>query len=279
MTEITFSGDVEAFERACKLREEGKLKEALEAFTTVATNTADPVDGAGVLLNAAGTATTLGDYESAKHQLTTARRVLAPFVNLPSGAIDDHRIRYLRIDIEIAEAELSQAEGRHGDALARLDRLLDEYRAASPQQRSDDEYEIFQTQRAFLLVDLHRYSEALPILEEARSFKNRKELVTYFLGHTYVALGENLKGSDYLIRAIEMGLQPWFEFRAQCSLGRAYYKLHVFREAKLAFEKCAATADPVYIRKALLWEWLAATCRNLGLVMEAQHYEQRAKPS
>jgi tetratricopeptide (TPR) repeat protein len=64
--------DDHRFLKACQLRDEGKLADAIDEFREIAEGTRDPVDKAGVLLNMAATFQALGEYDQAKRQLSAA---------------------------------------------------------------------------------------------------------------------------------------------------------------------------------------------------------------
>jgi len=58
----------ERFLRACQLRDDGHLREAVDEFHRIANDTEDPIDKAGVLVNAATTLKALGEFDQARRQ-------------------------------------------------------------------------------------------------------------------------------------------------------------------------------------------------------------------
>lgn len=132
--------------------------------------------------------------------------------------------------------------------------------------------EMAQARRGFLLADLGRWKEALPILEEAESFEGRRSEILFYLGHCYVSGGDYSKAKGKIIEALRLGLPRNLEFRAHCELGMAYYRLKDYAQAKLEFERCATNGDPEYIKQAQIWMRLENTCRYLGLKEDADRY-------
>src|SRR5712664_3240202 len=265
--------------RASNLRDEGRFKEAITEFTRLAEDTPDPIDKAGILLNAATTLRALGECDLARSKLDAVRELVPPSQGACSNIESDSRSVFLTISVEIEEADICRVEGNKKEALAKLDDLMSRccHKLQEPDFRGS--YENIQTLRGFLLVDLGRWNEALPILEEAQSFEEPKALIDFYLGYCYVAAHEHAKGRDRLLNALRSGLPHQLEFRAHCALGKAYHKLEYYAQAKLEFEKCIETADTSYIWEHEIWRWLEITCRHLGLKDEAEKYAGLASGS
>lgn len=271
--------DAQRFEHACQLKEKGKLKESFEEFTKLADDSEDPIDKAGAVLYAAASLKMAGEFKLAKQQLNTVRGILANLPHLGKDTSTDERTVWLGIAVGFEEADVYRAEGQTEQALAKFRDVLSRFAVQLHQPSYRSDYEMIQTRHAFMLADLGRWDDALPILEEAESFEQDKGAINFYLGYCYVAIGDNAKGEQKLRKSLEMGLPPHFEYRAHCALGKAYHKLEDYAQAKLELEKGARTADPSYIRQAELWKWLEVTCRNLGLKDEAEHYAKLARPS
>jgi tetratricopeptide (TPR) repeat protein len=239
--------------------------------------TVDPIDRAGALLNVAATLTALGEYDLAKRQLDVVRLLTASSNSLSSTQVPEERVLELQLEIEVVHADIiNGGENKKEEALTTLSVLLEKHQSMKSNFRNV--YQMIQTRRGFILADLGRWRDALPILEEADSFEKPRELISFYLGHACVATGNYAKGKEKLVAALTLGLPPHFEFRAHCALGEAYYMLRAYLQAKLELEKCAEAANPSYIKQANLWEWLRATCMQLGLTDEAARYAQMARP-
>jgi len=269
--------DDKRFLNASKLRDQGNLREAINEFVGVAEDTDDPVDKAGVLLNVATTFDALGEYDQARQQLLAARRLVSSLEDWSAETPRDGRIVQLKVSLDFEDAEICSFEGQLDMALAKFDQLLKTYgRMLVEEPELRESYEMIQTRRAFLLADLGRWKEALPILKEAESFEERKPEIYFYLGHCYLSGGEHSKAAEKLIESLRLGLPASLEFRAHCELGMAHSNLRNYEQAKVEFEKCVASADQKYIEQAQIWKRLESVCRDLGLKDDADRYARAA---
>jgi len=271
-------------EQAYQLMQEGNYVEAVEQFFKVAAITDDFVDRAGILLNLATTLTELARFEEARTQIKAGEALLLAARRPSPDESDDLEIEALKIRFDFQEAYICRAEGKYEESLSKLDALLSNYDRVLrlPVMRSI--YELIRCRRAFQLCDLGHWSKAMPILEEAKTFKEEvivdllRGEISFYLGSCYFANDEFENAAAELSKSLRIGLPPNLEFRAHLTLGMADHKLENYAEAKLELEKAGQTADATYIKEARLWEWLESTCRHLGLTSEAECYAQLAKP-
>jgi tetratricopeptide (TPR) repeat protein len=268
--------DEERFDRACQLKDDGKLEESLQEFINIANDTDDCDDKPAAILYAAACLKMMGDWQRAKEQLDIVRLLVAD--SNPESE-NPERAECLRIAVAFEEGDILGGEGRSEEALAAFSSLLSSFAEQLREPFFRSLYEMTQMRRAFLLVDLGRWRDGLPILEEAGSFERHDGSVEFYLGYSYVASGDRIRVGAKLRKSLQMGLPKHLEYRAHCELGRNYHKLEDYELAKLELEKCAQTADPNYIRQSQLWRWIEVTCRHLGLKREAEHYRQLANPS
>lgn len=128
-------------------------------------------------------------------------------------------------------------------------------------------------QRGFLLMQLDRYQEALPILEEVRSFQSGGEICCH-LGRCYHGLGRHLSAQQHLLLAAEAGVPEDWQAAFHYYLGCSYHELGQFALAKQQFLFCiqAEAADA----PAKVYQKLAAACSQLGGHEDAAHYTQLA---
>jgi tetratricopeptide (TPR) repeat protein len=182
----------------------------------------------------------------------------------------------LEVSLEFEEADICSYEGKLDEALAKFDLLLKKYGQKLKEPELRESYEMTQARRGFILADLGRCEEALPVLEEAEFFEERKAETHFYLGHCHVAGREYAKARGKLIEALRLGLPPRLEYRAHCELGIVHYRLKDYEQAKVEFEKSAETADEEYIRQAQIWKWLESTSRALGLKDQVEHYSKMA---
>ena len=269
--------DQERLLKACELVDEGKYSEAHTEFIQLAEDTLDPVEKAWPLIYAANTLQTLGQQESATIQLNVARTLLENHRPPISG--NDEKFEAAECFLDLVDASLLWLRGGNQEAaLDRFDAALKKHKRAL--QNSGSFQEAFLIRRAFLLANLGRWKEALPILEGIKSPQEYREGVAYYLGHCYRAGDDYERAQEKLTEALRLGGLPiWLEYRAHFELGTTYYYLKDYEKAKRELEKAAEQADEDYVRQSDIWKWLEMTCRVLGLQAEADFYAHRSRPS
>jgi tetratricopeptide (TPR) repeat protein len=261
---------------ACRLQDEGKFTEAYNEFIQISDSSADRLDKAGALLYAARTLEISGKCEAATTQLSAVRALLEDY---PKSERDEEFAALERF-LDFEDANLFWLRGENPEAaLDRFEAALKKHRLPLKDPRSNDFYVAIQTRRAFVLADLGRWKEALPILEGITSPQEYEEGIAFYLGHCYVEAGDYHRAEEKLTEALKLRLPGHLEYRAHCELGTTYYYLENYSKAKEEFEKGADKADPIYIKECQIWKWLEMTCRALGLNPEAEQYAQMARPS
>src|SRR5205823_6329492 len=264
--------------KACELVEKGKYSEAHSEFVQLAENTQDALEKAWPLIYAANTLQTLGQQEAATVQLSAARDLIEK--HRPSVSARKEKFAAVECFLDFEDANLLWLRGGNREAaLNRFDATLKKHKLALKDPRSHTLHEAIQIRRAFILADLGRWKEALPILDGIKSLQEYREGIAFYLGHCYLAGDEYEKAKDKLSEALELGLPMSLEYRAHCELGMTYYNLKDYAKAKLELEKGAEHADANYIKQSHIWNWLEMACRSLGLQAEAEVYFCMARPS
>jgi tetratricopeptide (TPR) repeat protein len=271
--------DEQHLQHACELVAEGKYTEAYHEFIQLAENTRDPLERAWPLIYAANTLQTLGRQEAATAQLSSARALIEE--QRASRSASDEMFAAAESFLDFEDANLSWLRGDNLEAaLNRFDAALTKHRSALKDPRARGLYEAIQIRRAFILADLGRWKESLPILEEIKSPQEYLEGIAFYLGHCYLAALDYIRAEQKLTEALSLGGLPHsLEYRAHCELGMAYYQLQDYPQAKRELEKSAAKADESYLKDGTIWKYLEATCRALKLKDEADHYASLARPS
>lgn len=119
--------DDQRFLRACELRDEGKLREAISEFLRIVSESTGSLDKAGVMLNVATTFKALGEYDQARQQLATARRFVSSLDESAIEAMGDSRPLQLEVNLDFEDADISSFEGQLDAAIAKFDLLLKKY--------------------------------------------------------------------------------------------------------------------------------------------------------
>jgi tetratricopeptide (TPR) repeat protein len=270
--------DEQALLHACELVSEGKYSEAYREFIQLAENTPDPLEKAWPLIYAANALQTLGQEEAATTQLSAVRALIEK--KKPSSSAKSEEFAAAEFFLDFEEANFLWVRGGNQEAaLNRFDAVLKKHGWALKYPGSRSLKEAIRIRRAFILADLGRWKEALPILEGITSPQEYEEGVAFYLGHCCVEAGTYQRAEEKLNEALNLGLPSHLEYRAHCELGITYYHLQNYPKAKDEFEKGSHKADPTYIKQSQIWKWLEITCRALGLKAEAEHYSQMAHPS
>ncbi len=272
--------DDEKLLHACRLRDEGEFCAAKREFMEIAERTDDSITRASALLFNIPVLAALGEFELAADHIAAVARILER--ERETGPHTDgagQQLRFLEVDLDMEDAYLAWADGRSQEAATKFSRLLDKHseKLRKPEFRLGRE--IAKARYAFVLADLGRWQEALPILKEAESFESFQEGVAFYLGHCYFAAADYVLATEKLTKALSLGLPDNLKYRALCELGMTCYQLGDYTQAKEYLEKGAAMADKTYINKSQIWKWLELASRNLGQKEEAEYYSQLARPS
>jgi len=192
---------------ACELVDAGKLAEAYDEFVQLAENTPDPIEKAWPLIYAANTLQTLGQEEAATAQLSAARALIE--THRPSNPATNEMFAAAESFLDFEDANLSWLRGDNLEAaLNKFDAALTKHRSALKDPRARGLYEAIQIRRAFILADLGRWKESLPVLEEIKSPQEYVEGIAFYLGHCYLAAHDYIKAEQKLTEALSLGGLP-----------------------------------------------------------------------
>jgi tetratricopeptide (TPR) repeat protein len=266
-------------DHACALRDQGKLREAYDAFVIAAQNTDNTLEQVGLLLNAADPLRESGEYKLAKKQLDSVRELLSVSRTGSLSPSDHNELFGLRVGAEVELAEIWADEGQVEAAIKMMTEILEKHESELKQRNLLDSLDHVHLRRAYLWADMGACEKAKPRLEGMESRQHQNPVFLFYLGDCCVATKEFSKARQKLEKAISLGLPPHYDFQAHCSLGMALYELGEFAGAKLELERGVQTATPRYIKKAKIWKWLECTCISLGLKDDAVRYAQLARPS
>ena len=152
----------------------------------LAANQADnPLEKAGILLNAATNLTQSDEQVHSRNQLNDIRELLGT-MNPPAlrKHEQDEFVR-VAVGIEIEEAEVLVTEGKIEAAIEQLAATLARFENQIQEPSRIDCYDEIQTRRAYFLADLGQSEKAIPILEEVKGRRNDDTIFLFYLGHCY----------------------------------------------------------------------------------------------
>ncbi|HEX3378001.1 MAG TPA: hypothetical protein VHS29_14120 [Candidatus Acidoferrales bacterium] len=266
--------DNQRFNHAYSKFEAGEDSQALQELRDLAKGIVEPMDKAALHYHETLFLEDMGRIAEARLTLEELKRVLAAIVESPTDSEEFNVRTTLSAMVQHAELRVTIAEGKEVDAHALLEDLVSRY---PKQLRTAECLTIFNevtTLRGLLLADVGQWAEARPLLEQANPPDGAKSQILYYLGHCYYQFLEYERARDKLVEALNLGLDRRWESMAHYILGLVYYRLSDLKAAKSQFELCLKTADPAYLDKTKIWEWLEAASRGLGLQEDAEKYKR-----
>ncbi len=143
-------------------------------------------------------------------------------------------------------------------------------------------YEDIQQRRAYELLRLLRFQEAVDISQECLNFELSDEDRSSILSNlavAYTELKDYEHGKAFFLLACKLGLTSPWENQVRFYLGVALAHLREFRDSKAQFLRAAElSASGGVIPLRSVYEWLAWVCRALGEKADAENYSRMAKP-
>jgi tetratricopeptide (TPR) repeat protein len=262
--------DQTRFEKAVALRNAGRITEAIQEFRSMQEATSDPNEKAAFMLGEVRCYGELG-------RVADAERVLAGIPELAPNDVE------LRFHVSLMAAYVAAQGGKHEKAILQFQELLGQY--ADLLQTADyrDSYEDIQQRRAFSMVHLRRYEDALPILKEASSSfstltgEDQQEIHLY-LGTCYAELQEDRLAKEEFLRTIDFALKNSVEAQARYNLGVVAFLDGAFAQARHQLESILETYPgeiPNVSRKDVYFQ-LSRTYHYLGDKENATHYKKLA---
>jgi len=203
----------------------------------------------------------LGDFEEARRTLDIALR--------ENPGIDS------QLTFDFMQGLLFQQEGKYKEAFESLSTrmALHSEQFKKPEARSF--YEDIQQRRAFLLVTLKDFKEAIPVLTEIPSFDIEESLKSdafASLGLCYLELQEYRLAKDYLLRAFAIGLTKRWKGHAHLYLGIAYIYCDILQQAKVEFQRCEELVGEYPLPILDVYAWLSSISKRLGEISESKRY-------
>jgi len=259
----------EKWNAAFESRNPQTARKVLQEITNAVEYSNDPEQKASFLLAAAGCNAILKNYEQMRSCLESARRIA------PGGN------PFFDVDADFLEALWYTNQGYFEEGLSRLDQVLKNYGEDLKRVHFRSLYEQVQFARALALTELEKFDQACPTLEEARSFdlsESDQAILQFQLGVCYLASNNNEAALNCFRRAAEIGVEPTHEAALHYYLGRVYYRLKDYGNAKkdlLASEECIKRGLPGPA-PGDLYKLLAYSCMGLREKSEAEMYSRLA---
>lgn len=258
--------DEQRFQHAISLRDSGKLEEAASELHSMVeeSHSAPDIEKGLLLLNEAICLDRLDHWNEARKHLNEASALLG----------DEKGMRAL-----VDSTEASFYMGRNPKkALTKFEHVARKYADVLRLPHETGLYGENQLRRGLLLVELKRYEEARPVLEEVLTLGVEKDADFYFnLGICYMELRESELAKQKFLHALSVGLSEDRVVKTHFYLGVEYFRTRAYGKALHEFEFCEANISKTTLPLRGLHEWLGLTCRNVGREESAQRYLRLAK--
>jgi tetratricopeptide (TPR) repeat protein len=264
--------DKKRFEKALALRDSGRLDEAITEFRSLSAKADDKNEKASLMLNEMRCYSSLGQLTNAEHILGQIRSLA------PDDAV-------VNVNVDFGAACLSAQRGEFKKAIVEYEQILREYVPLLARPEYRNLYEDTQQRRGIALVNLGKYAEALPVLEEATSFTTLgtegEQETRLYLGISYNGLHEEGRAKKEFLRVIALNVKNSVEAQAHYRVGILYFTEGAFAQAKQQLEMILQTyqGDIPNLPLKYVYEQLSRACHYLGEERNAKEYIKRSKQS
>lgn len=252
------------FNQLVALSESGKVHEAISGLKQLAESAQDDQDKAGVL-------TVLGACEKDADQLDEAHKTLAEARALANEDSWVHP-RALLID-----ARIDVRRRRWGDALHKLDEILQRYPTMLTQNETDDLPELIDRYRGMALYKVGRLGEARILLERAAATEHDKPGALYYLGRCCYDIGDLECAKDSLCRSLTLDLDPDYQPMAHYVLGLSHHWTGQSARAVSEFEWCLQHDERGLVEKRNVLTALIAALKTLRMDDVADRYTKELR--
>jgi tetratricopeptide (TPR) repeat protein len=234
--------------------------------------TTDPSEQASLLIDGIAACQHL-------NRLGEARQILAKLKRLDIPDVEG------RLNAEFCEPCILIQENKLEEGVALLAAMLQRHSEALMQPNLRYLYEDVQRRRAFVFVELNRFSEALPILREAISFSfeaaEEEQTVHFWLAVCLEESGETETAKRELNCVIGFGLRNDLEEHARYRLSRLCFMSGAYAQARQQLETILQDHPngDFTVSRRYVYEALSRTYRQLGDIANAEHYKDLATRS
>lgn len=185
-----------------------------------------------------------------------------------------------KLSFEFIGGLLCQEEGNYSAALERLTSVLSDHASRLKESEFRFMYEDIQLRRAFLLVTLSQFEDAIAIFREALSFNLADEdrgNALAGLGRCYCETDEWVLAKECLGQALASGLTKEYERQSHFFFGMACFYTDDLIEAKREFEICEERVAEFDLSIVDVYRWLSSVSGRLGETAESERYARLAK--
>jgi len=243
------------------LESSGSLEQALRGFNDLESESVDAEDKVLVLLAISDCLGRLRRYPEARQAIEKASLLVAR-----SNQI------YPRIAFKDAYIEVYVRDWKK--ALSKIDAIRKDSYDALLLPENADLVEQLQISRGVVLVELHRYREALPLLEQAAKANLEDAMVLTYLGACYFDAKDFERSKECLLKALKLGVDHNYRHKIHFFLGSIYYAQGKFAWAKQEFEESLKQGQNQEFADKDVYDYLIQASEWLGLETEVERYSK-----
>jgi len=246
------------------------MREALAEFHSMVEESIGPDEKSLLLIHEA-------KCYSMKGLVNDAERIIGQIQELVPKDLN------VRLLVDYGIACVAAQAGRHDEAFARFQRILEQYSEILEAHDYCPTCEDVHFRRALALACLGRYGDAFPFLRDAASFCTLsaadQQHVHLLLGYCYAERNEGPLAKEQFLRAIGFGMVNDFEVEARYRVAALYMADHGFAQAKYQLESIIQTCPQglPHVPRRDVYEQLSQACRYLGEKDNAQRYKEIAE--
>jgi tetratricopeptide (TPR) repeat protein len=240
-----------------ELRNAGRIDEAIIEHERLLTQATNDDERASILRGLEACYRILG-------RLVEARRVLGQIQQLDISDLE------IRLSSEFDEPCLLVEEGKTEEGICAFASILQRHGEALKEDCFRYLYEDIQRRRAFALIAVSRFTEALPILKDAASFRfdeaTYEQQIHFGLALCFEETNDFEAAKREFLRVVAFNLKNDLEEQARYRLSRLYVRAHGFAQARKQLETIIQefSAENNVVPRKYIYEQLSKVCACLG---------------
>ncbi len=255
------------YARIFELRDTGRAEEAVHYAEELLAEACNPDDIGTLLTGITSLNLRLGRVVEAKRALQKLQGLEIPDLEV-------------RLNADFMEPCVLVQEGRTEEGLMAFVMMLDRDGKLIHEDHFRYLYEDIQCRRAWALIELSRFTEALPVVRESTSYAfeevSDEQRMRWGLGLCLDETGDTGSAAEEYFRVIAFNLRNEFEEQARCRLARLLVRTGAFAQARKQLEfvlEQFSDWEPI-VPRSFVYEQLSIVCRSLGDVANSERYKQ-----
>ena len=252
-----------------ELRDSGRTEEAIRCAEELLDKASDVNDIASLLICITSFSLILGRLAEARLTLQKLQYQQIPDIGI-------------RLNADFMAARLLVEEGRKEEALTAFAAILDRDSRIIREDPFRYLYQDIQCRRAWALIELSRFTEALPIARESMAFAFEEswdeERMRYALAVCLDETGDTESAKEAYFRFIGLNFQDDFEEQARYRLSGLLVRTGAFAQARKQLESILEefAGRAPFVPRSYVYKQLSIVCSLLGDKVNCERYSRLA---